>query len=198
MKQKHLSFEERIVIEEYLNKGESIHKIALKLNRPDSSIVREVKRNRFVFKTPEMSGCEFMWEKTKCQKRFLSSECSYVIKTGKNCYNHTCCGCNIMCNANNCPDFRQHVCSNLQKSPFVCNGCKSTTHCRNRFTAKYKYQARRAQVIYEDTLKESRTGISLSEEQMQALDNLVSPLLFQGQSIKAIYNEKFYWPISEL
>lgn len=154
---KHLTFQERICIEESLDKRISINMIAKQLKKSRSTIAREIQRNRYQVSEPR-----------------------YKIHPGS------------------CPDFKQHVCSNLQKSPFVCNGCKSTTHCRNRFTAKYKYQARRAQVIYEDTLKESRTGISLSEEQMQALDNLVSPLLFQGQSIRAIYNEKFYRPILEL
>lgn len=46
MKNKHLTFEERCIIEEYLNKGESVHKIALKLEKPDSSIVREIAVNR--------------------------------------------------------------------------------------------------------------------------------------------------------
>ena len=101
-------------------------------------------------------------------------------------------------NANNCPDFKQYICDKLQKSPFVCNGCESAQHCRNNNTSKYKYQARRAQVVYEDTLKESRVGISLSKDEMQALDNLVSPLLFKGQSVRAIYmNHKDEIPCSE-
>ncbi len=51
MNNKHLTFEERSIIEDLLNKGEKIHKIAKKLGRPDSSIVREVQRNRYVFHT---------------------------------------------------------------------------------------------------------------------------------------------------
>ncbi|MBO6128995.1 MAG: helix-turn-helix domain-containing protein [Pseudobutyrivibrio sp.] len=49
MNNKHLTFEERSIIEDLLNKGEKIHKIAKKLGRPDSSIVREVLRNSLVF-----------------------------------------------------------------------------------------------------------------------------------------------------
>ena len=97
MKQKHLTFEERIVIEEYLDKGESIHKIALKLGRPDSSVVREVKRNRYVFRSYELPSCEYMWGKNRCNKRFLNSECLY-IESGNKCNSTYCTGCNIMCN----------------------------------------------------------------------------------------------------
>jgi IS30 family transposase len=65
-------------------------------------------------------------------------------------------------------------------------------------SCKYKYQARRAQIVYHDTLKESRQGISLTDEEMEALDNLVSPLLLQGQSIHAIFiNHKNEIPCSE-
>jgi len=35
MNNKHLTFEERSIIEDLLNKGEKIHKIAHKLGRPD-------------------------------------------------------------------------------------------------------------------------------------------------------------------
>ena len=38
MNNKHLTFEERSIIEDLLNKGEKIHKIAQKLGKPDSSI----------------------------------------------------------------------------------------------------------------------------------------------------------------
>ncbi len=47
MNNKHLTFEERSIIEDLLNKGDKIHKIAQKLGRPDLSIVREVQRNRY-------------------------------------------------------------------------------------------------------------------------------------------------------
>lgn len=58
MKNKHLTFEERICIEECLDKGLSIHRIANKLNRPDSSIVREVKRNRTIKALPTAKLCK--------------------------------------------------------------------------------------------------------------------------------------------
>lgn len=184
MKNKHLTFEERILIEEFLNKGESIHSIAKRLNRPDSSIVREIKRNRYVSEQPRIERCGHL----DCAKRFSSNECLYMIESGNNCYRATCKSCSYMCNSSNCNDFVAYTCERLLKSPFVCNGCSiKKGHCYKNASMKYKYQARRAQVVYEDTLRQSRTGISLSSEEMEALDNLVSPLLFNGQSIRAIY-----------
>ena len=50
----------------------------------------------------------------------------------------------------------------------------------------YLYNAKRAQIVCEDKLKASRQGVALTPEEMNELDNLVSPLLLQGQSIKAV------------
>ena len=57
MKHKHLSFEERCIIEENLNKGMSVHRIAIQLKRPDSSIIREIKRNRSLVYSPATEVC---------------------------------------------------------------------------------------------------------------------------------------------
>ncbi|WP_075034509.1 helix-turn-helix domain-containing protein [[Clostridium] aminophilum] len=46
MKNKHLTFDERYAIQTGLNDGKSIHKIAVELDRVDSSIRREINRNR--------------------------------------------------------------------------------------------------------------------------------------------------------
>ena len=66
MNNKHLTFEERSIIEDLLNKGEKIHKIAQKLGKPDSSIVREVQRNRYVCHTATKEKCEFQFGAGAC------------------------------------------------------------------------------------------------------------------------------------
>ena len=48
MKNKHLSFEERVTIEECLDKKMTVSQIAKRLNRPSSTIVREIRRNAYV------------------------------------------------------------------------------------------------------------------------------------------------------
>ena len=53
----HLSFEERYEIAEGLEAGLSIHKIAKKLGRSDSSIAREKKRNRISVRTDRVIAC---------------------------------------------------------------------------------------------------------------------------------------------
>lgn len=173
MKHKHLLFEERIIIEESLDKGISVHKIAIKLGRPDSSIIREIKRNRYITSRTESMPCV---HRMHCNVFHLcDDECK-----------QSCAGCYIGCRASKCNEYVAITCQHLLKSPFVCNGCSRCT-ALNAKVLKYKYQARRAQIEYEKTLKTSRMGITLTQEEMHDLDNLVSPLLLQGQSVAAIY-----------
>ena len=198
MKNKHLTFEERLIIEEYLDKGLSVHKISLKLGRPDSSVIREIVRNRYQSGKCTLEKCDKNRSGEElCKKHFDSNDCIYQAESGKKCYTQFCRGCNIMCNSVQCQDYVPYICKRLKKSPYVCNGC-NVRKCTEYGSPKYRYQARRAQVCYEDTLKESRIGISLTQEEMQTLDNLVSPLLFNGQSIRAVYaNHKDEIPCSE-
>mgnify|MGYP007090275801 FL=1 len=48
------------------------------------------------------------------------------------------------------------------------------------------YDAYEAQKTYEKTLSESHTGFAISYEELKRLDDLISPLIRQGQSIHHI------------
>lgn len=108
---KHLTFQERICIEESLDKRISINMIAKQLKKSRSTIAREIQRNR------------------------------YQIGIGRD------------------------VCRYI----------------------KFKYQAKRAQLLYEENLTDSRSGISYSPSEIAEIDNLVSPLLLNGQSISTVF-----------
>ncbi len=182
MNRKHFSFEERIIIEECVNKRISVHQIALRLGRPDSSVVREIKRNRTIVYDPPRDWCDGILGDKTCFKRFSDDECER--SDDEPCKRDCCRNCSIMCNKEKCPDYRQFLCDRLKKSPYVCNGCDD--HCHHT-SPKYKYYARKAELLYREKLHDARAGVSLSSTEMELLDNLVSPLLLQGQSIRAIY-----------
>lgn len=189
MKNKHITFEERIIIEELLNKSISVHQIALKLNRPDSSIVREIKRNRYMTSNEFKEYIPCVFRRTDiCEERHICGDME--------CFRE-CSFCSSSSCGPDCKEYTPIECVHLIKSPYVCNGCELCKFQKHR-CRKYKYSARRAQIIYEDKLRESRTGVSLSKEEMELLDNLVSPLILQGQSIRAIFmNHKDEIPCSE-
>ena len=85
-------------------------------------------------------------------------------------------------------------CNKLLKPPYVCNPCNCYAQCRK---IKYVYVASEAQKKYETSLVSTRQGSNISEEALTKLDNLVTPLIKQGQSVKLIYrNHKDEIPCS--
>lgn len=51
MKHKHLTYEDRLIIQQELENSTSLHKIAQRLHKSDSTISREIIRNRYQVKT---------------------------------------------------------------------------------------------------------------------------------------------------
>ena len=72
------------------------------------------------------------------------------------------------------------MCDRLSKAPYVCNGCDSTRRCPLQ---KKFYDAKEAQLDYERTLSDSRSGVMITDDELTELDNLISPLIKNGQSI---------------
>ena len=70
-----------------------------------------------------------------------------------------------------------------KKAPYVCNGCSKKSGCR---LDKYYYRATRAHKEYKTVLVESRAGINASEIEIKALDDIISPLVENGQSVYTI------------
>ena len=83
-----------------------------------------------------------------------------------------------MCNSF-CSDFREEKCPALSRPPYVCNGCSKRIKCTLK---KQFYNARAADQAYKLLLSESKTGISLSEEEVRFLDGLITPLIKNKQS----------------
>lgn len=81
------------------------------------------------------------------------------------------------------PSYNPH-CSKLDKSPYVCNGCKSRSGCRKE---RYTYYARRANDTYLEVKSESRKGINLTEEEVHEINKIITPLVKKGQTLNHLY-----------
>lgn len=138
----HLSYEDRINIENGLNNNKSINKISKEIDRNHSTILREIDRNK-KFSEPSQ------WNNFK----------------------------------KNNPDI-DLSCDRLKKSPYVCNGCKSRSGCRK---LRYTYYAREAQKMYEELKIDSRTGIDLTQSQIDKINEVIKPLLDKGQTLNHLY-----------
>ena len=76
------------------------------------------------------------------------------------------------------------TCNKPSKPPYVCNTCKLFDSC---ILERYQYSATKAQAQYEHRLVNSRTGINMTLEELQQLNDLVSPLILKGQPLSHIF-----------
>lgn len=171
---KHLSLSERISIQSMLSQN-GLSAIARELGRDRKTIVREIQQNRtFIFigsyGLPK-NNCDLQ---RSCQIRHLCENC--INRRGK-------CSLCEFCNER-CKEFVVASCVRLNKPPFCCNGCRRQRSCNIH---RFFYDAEKAHFKALSRRKEARSGILLSQVELERTDQLVSPLLKKGQSIHHIY-----------
>lgn len=176
MSYSHFTLDDRQTIEDSLRESQSFVSIGLSLKKDPSAISKEVKRNR-TFKprarTYSPNNCE---HRQSCDIR---SRCKNVGKCRKKKCNN--CGlCNEFCD-----DFKAIVCKHLLRGKLVCNGCVKRSGCQKD---KYYYYASKAHNQYLINLTETREGIAIEEHQLVELDQLIKPLIKNGQSIFHIFS----------
>lgn len=171
--QKHLTLLNREDIEKLLKAGFKFYQIADNIQKDPTTISKEIRKYRTEHTPSNFNNkSNFCKHKDKCSlKNICNSNCHSECKR--------CGKCNSICSK-----YELDICEKLLKPPYVCNSCNSYAQCRK---IKYVYFASKAQKEYEKSLVSSRTGINITEEQLKELDDLISPLIKQGQSIKLIY-----------
>lgn len=178
---KHLSLEERVLIEDRLNFQKSIRSIAKELGKSPSTILREIRNHSVIIKE----------EFTDCLNR---KDCNYRRLCGKTDCKKLCSRCSIPCRKF-CTDYVKAFCDKLTESPYVCNGCSNLNLCRRE---RNLYRANKAEQLYREELTVSRAGFDITEKELNTINELASPMLKHGLSpyhVKQTYGEKL--PISE-
>ena len=168
MKNKHLSFDDRLEIERCLKENLSFKQIGKNIGKDCTTISKEIK-NHITFKNSGAVGRPFFdWI-----NRF-------------NCPHKTKCS---RCNPKICEHYQKEICKKLSKPPYVCNGCPQKRICT---LSKQLYDAIYANKEYKENLIESRTGITYSKKEIENLNNILVPLIKeQKQSIHhAVINNK--------
>ena len=174
---KHLTYDDRLTIEEQLKFKISLSEIARELNRHKSTISREI----CLRSTINKKGCYGRSYNT-CIYRYdcdMKNICPELKCTKRNKYCTFCAECN-----DNCKYFKEDICDKLSSSPYVCNGCNDRNKCT---LTKRLYSAKTAQKDYKELLIDSRVGIENSPEEVKIIDEIIAPLIKQGQSIKHIH-----------
>lgn len=173
MENKHLTLDERNLIEQELGKNTSFKEIAKYIGKDATTISKEVKKHR-IRKEGQAIHIDFnhCTRKSNCNKHNLCN-----LSCNKDC--KRCTYCNKVCS-----DFEEGICLRLKRAPFVCNGCIEKYTCK---LTKYYYRALISYNTYKTTLSEIRQGINMTESELADLDRIVSPLVKKGQSISHIY-----------
>lgn len=126
----HLSYDDRLTIEEMLKEHTSLRSITRVLNVSPTTISHEIKTNRDVywrakaFGDPKVACLNY----EKCLEKKTCSLCKHQDTYCK------CCG-QIIC-YKYCSSFNPAFCQTLIRAPFVCYSCKKKGIC-NRPRAHY-------------------------------------------------------------
>ena len=172
MSKKHLTYDDRLAIQAGLQQGLKVAQIAKNIGKDRATIGREIKVHRRLVTTSGGNNC--IHHKT-CTR---IPDCRSGCHRGKRQCQTACGRCQ-----EGCPDYREEFCSDYERSPFVCNPCERRLCCRLR---RMLYDAKYAQEQYEKTLSESRRGISLTEQELNRINDTISPLLKKGQALSTI------------
>lgn len=177
-----------MTIETGLSEGRPLTAIASELHKDPSTIAKEIKKHLI-----KQHHNSFNDHPNKCANRKTCNK-TYLCGAHARCLGKLCKKCGL-CNTR-CSDFVpvSFHCEKLDKAPYVCNGCPKRIGCRKD---KAFYKAVQADKEYRAVLVESRTGINISEEDLSALDSIVSPLVLNGQSPYVILNNHPEIPLSE-
>jgi transposase, IS30 family len=170
-KNAHLTLSERIEIERALRDGASFKEIGRQLEKDPSTISKEV-RNHFVVKE---GGSRF----NPCKHRTICKHSKDICKSCPWQWSKDCATCSQGC-YKFCKDFEELLCPHHKQPPYVCNGCSKRQSC---YLRKHLYEAKSAQKEYEAVRSESRQGFAISPEELCRIDDIVSPLVQQGQSV---------------
>lgn len=172
MNKKHLTLNDRIIIQTGLQQNLSLAKIGEKAGVSRSTISREIKAHRRLVKTSGGNSCihrETCTRVPNCRSTCFRGKCQ--CQSG-------CGGCN-----ENCKDYQEEFCSGYERTPYTCNGCSNRMKCRLR---RMLYDAQTAQEQYENLRSESRKGISLTEAELVDLNDFVTPKIKAGLSVPMI------------
>ena len=171
---KHMSIEDRNTIYNGLNARKPLNQIAKDIRKNRSTISREIRKHLVMADQGAAHRIKNRCiHRNDCQRRGLCEDKPDCVRKCSSCAN-----CNRIC-----PDYVEEHCPLLCQSPYVCNGCTSLSMC---VLMKRFYKPGVAQKEYTETLHTAREGYNMTTLELRSVDNIVSPLVRQGQSIHHI------------
>lgn len=171
-----LDLSDRLAIEIGICHKDSLKKIAKLLGRHPSTIAHEIKENRTF-----IPGNYFLGK--DCRK--VRTSVVHNLCGEEDC-NQNCCRCRKYKCQDKCERYVSSACHKYDVAPYVCNTCYEKKLCVKE---QYIYSAKHADAYVRRRRSESRKGVRLTDEQKNALDNLITRLVKKGQPLVHIYAE---------
>lgn len=176
---KFLTYEDRLELESGLREHLSFTEIGAKILRDRTTISKEVRLYSFEqctgYSVFPHNTCKYRKE-CKRKKVCGTNDCKHPLVT-------VCKQCENICNRY-CEYFEEEICINRFKAPYVCNGCATLKKCT---LTKTVYEALEAERQATDKISQSRSGILSTEGEIARMNEILVPLVKQGQSIHQIY-----------
>jgi IS30 family transposase len=174
---KFFTYEERLELQKHLKESLSFKEISRRLDKNPTTISREVRKN-----SSEVATGYPGFPYNVCKNRF---SCRKKDLCGNDCSRKSATYCKLcaQCN-NNCTDFIEEICTARFRIPYVCNGCENLGKCT---LLKNIYDAEHAHIKASETISEARSGLCVSEDEIERLNAIISPLVQKGQSVHQIY-----------
>ena len=176
---KFLSYEDRLEIESSLKAHMTFTEIGRKLGRDRTTITKEV-RNYSVEQDTGYSvfphnTCKY---RKGCRRKKVcgTTDCKHPLVS-------ICKQRESICNRY-CEQYEEEVCMHRFKPPYACNGCREVKKCT---LTKTVYDALEAHRQATEKISQSRSGILSTEGEIARLNEILVPLVKQGQSIHQIY-----------
>lgn len=172
-----ITFKERVRIEAGIYAKKSLSQIAKEIGRSTSSVTREIKQNRITVKSPYALGRDCI-HPPLCAKTGLCGD-KYCSQRCWTCRDHDC--------TKLCDRCVNHTCPKTEKAPFTCDACsfKGKKNCKYN---KCYYIAEKAEAKSKETRSRSRSGIRMNEDELKTLNEIIVPLILQGQPLSHICN----------
>ena len=167
---------ERIGIECGIYQKLKLSEIAKKIGKTPGSVSREIRANRTI--APGEHPCG----KDCC----FAGECKTKGLCGKMGCSKRCVACREYDCRELCSKYNNTPCSILSKPPYVCNTCVRRRKCK---ADRAYYIAQQADAMAKRRYSNSRSKIQTRGEELEKLDELVSPLILKGQPLTHIWSE---------
>ena len=162
---------DRSRIEFLLSKQMTVRRIAEDLGRAKSTVLREIIARSVACERHYGCSNRLCANFQSCSRRVFSAAGDRSMrKNAPKCFE-------------GCPDFVEAVCERLAVASHVCNGCELFRSCP---LSKRLYVADSAQADRESLLHDSRMGVQPSDERLSKMNEILSPCLLKGQSIRNV------------